>query len=153
LASNRKQFGRGFAAAFAFIAVLIVLAALTHSAIARQLNDWKLLPQPERFTELSFTHPTSLPKTYTPNQTQTIAFTVHNVEYRTTDYAYTIAASAAGQTHILMRGTFMLKQNGTQNVAVLVTIPVLASREEISVNLANVSTSIDFWLNETEAKT
>ncbi len=150
MARQHKQFGRRLFIVYAPLAVItIAVCVVAHSAIARQLNEWKLLPQPERFTELYFTHPASLPATYTPGQTQTIAFTAHNLEHRTTTYSYTITANGTK----LSNGTFILAENQTRQVADTVTLPPLGNRAEITVTLTNVHTSIDYWVNVgTEAK-
>lgn len=155
MAEHRNHPKRRTLTAYALLAVLVIVCAFTHSAIARQLNNWKLLPQPERLTELYFTDPSSLPSDYTPNGNQTVTFTTHNLEYRTTTYNYVVTAGGMDTSQIqeLASGTFTLPQNGVRKLTVPITLPALSQREEVSVNLTNVSTSIDFWLNETEAKT
>ncbi|HEY8999160.1 MAG TPA: DUF1616 domain-containing protein [Candidatus Saccharimonadales bacterium] len=156
MAGQRKSIGRRWLTAYALLAVLLIACAFAHSAIARQLNDWKVLPQPERLTELYFTHPTALPTTYAAGQTQTVAFTAHNLEHRITTYTYSIAANdeTGNASQTLAHGTFTLAEDQTKNVTANVTLPALGNREQITVSLTNVSTSIDYWLNVgTEAKT
>jgi uncharacterized membrane protein len=116
--------------------VLIVLIVLASPAIKRQLNDWKLLPEPERLTELYFTHPNSLPSSYMPGQTQTVSFTVHNLEYRTTTYKYTVVEAAqAGQAGTtLASGRFTLNQGSYKKVTDLVAIQPSGARVNVEVD-------------------
>lgn len=130
--------------------VLIILISTNVHAIKNQLKDWKLLPEPERLTELYFTHPNNLPTTYTPGQSQTVAFTVHNLEYKTEDYSYQIIENnqAESQPIILTTGTFVLDQNQYGNINNPVTLGAIDSRMMVEVKLTNVNESIDYWVNE-----
>jgi uncharacterized membrane protein len=132
----------------AVIVALTVGIVLLAPSIKRQLNDWKLLPQPERLTELYFTHPNSLPSNYTASQAQAVDFTVHNLEYRTETYSYTIVeATEPGQTGVtLARGNFTLKQGDYKKVTERIILQPLASRVNVDVNLTNVNESVDYWL-------
>jgi len=132
------------------IVVLIALAGIFHSSIDRQMRAWKLLPEPEKLTELYFTHPNSLPTTYVPGQTQTVYFTVHNLEYQTTDYHYTISETnqSGSQSQTLSSASFSLPQNGYQKEAVNISTIDLGSRVKVEVDLKNVHESIDYWLDK-----
>lgn len=46
----------------ALLAVLIASFTFLKDPILAKMNDWKLLPQPERFTELYFENHLDLPK-------------------------------------------------------------------------------------------
>jgi hypothetical protein len=118
--------------------------------IKDQLNDWKLLPQPERLTELYFAKPNNLPSTYIPGVSQTFGFTVHNLEYRNTDYTYQVVEEnqADTQTVTLQQGSFWLRQNHYKTVTENVALSDLGSRVKIVVNLSNVNESIDYWVSE-----
>ena len=155
MAGHRRHFGRRWLAAYGLLVVLVIACVSAHSAIARQLNNWKLLPQPERFTELYFTHPTSLPTTYAPGETQIVAFTAHSLEHRITTYTFVVTVNneVGNAEQTLARGSFTLTNNQTKNITETATLPPLGSREQITVTLTNMQTSIDYWLNEkTETK-
>jgi len=123
------------------------MGVLNASAIKKQLNDWKLLPEPERLTELYFNNSSNLPMTYTPNQSQSFSFTVHNVEYRNMTYYYTISVgSSQSSSTPLQRGSFYLAQNQYKNIPVSLMVPDLGSRIQIIVTLTNPSESIDYWV-------
>jgi uncharacterized membrane protein len=130
------------------IIVIIALGAIFHSAIDRQMRDWKLLPEPERLTELYFTHPNSLPTTYTPGQTQTVDFTVHNLEYRTTDYQYKIIEQSqdGSQSQTQAVGSFTLPQNAYKPEAVMIPTADIGQNAKVEVELVNVHESIDYLL-------
>lgn len=100
-------------AALAVSTAVIMLAVLGAPVIYRQLNDWKLLPQPERLTELYYQNHTTLPASFTPGSPQMFSFTAHNLEYRDTNYRYSVTAQPADSTQSvpLASGSFRLPQN------------------------------------------
>jgi uncharacterized membrane protein len=128
--------------------IIVLLGVIFHTAIDRQMRDWKLLPEPERLTELYFTHPNSLPATYTPGQPQQVAFTVHNLEYRTTTYQYRITETDqdTNQSQTLTAGSFTLLQNVYKNQVVSISTVNLDSHAKVEVELVNTSESIDYLL-------
>jgi uncharacterized membrane protein len=130
------------------IIVIALLGAGLHAPIDRQLRAWKLLPEPERLTELYFSHPNDLPANYVPGQSQTVAFTVHNLEYRPTAYRYQIVEqsqdSSASQT--LAQGSFSLAQGQYQSPSVNISTPDLGPNVKVEVELMNVNESIDYLL-------
>ena len=131
------------------IAVAVIgLGIGFRSDIHKQLNNWKLLPQPEKLTELYFTNPNSLPTKYSPEQTQTVSFTAHNLEYQTVDYNYKIVESSQtnNQSQTLVSGNFTLSQNGYEKKSVNITTADLGSNVKVEVDLINVNESIDYLL-------
>lgn len=131
------------------IIIIIGLGAIFHSPINHQLSGWKLLPEPEKLTELYFTQPNSLPKTYVPGQAQTVGFTVHNLEYQTTTYHYDIIESSLdnNQTQTLTTGSFTLNQNGYKQTSVNISTADLGQRAKVEVELVNQNESIDYLLD------
>jgi uncharacterized membrane protein len=133
------------------IAIIVIVALVIgfHGAIDRQLHDWKVLPEPERLTELYFTHPNTLPTTYTTGQTLPVNFTVHNLEYRTETYHYQIieTTNAGSQTKILYSGSFTLKQNSYHNTNVNISTLDRGNHAKLEVLLLNVHESIDYLLD------
>ncbi len=135
------------------ILLLVILAVGFHSAIDRQMRSWKLLPEPERLTELYFTHPNSLPTTYTPGQTQTVSFTVHNLEYQTTNYTYKIIETSTdnSQAQTLTSGTFTLAQNIYKQETVNISTVDLGEKVKVEVDLVKQNETIDYLLNRSGA--
>ena len=58
------------------------------STIIDKLYSWDLIPKPEAYTELYFTETPA--NTFIPTQQSSVAFTLRNVEYQTTNYTYVI---------------------------------------------------------------
>lgn len=135
------------------LVIIIALGAIFHSPIDRQLHRWKLLPEPERLTELYFTQPNSLPKQYVPGQAQTVRFTTHNLEYRTTNYQYRIVETgqANNQSQTLASGSFTLPQNAYKQETVNISTVDLGSNVKVEVDLMNVNESIDYLLGRSGA--
>lgn len=138
---------------YTFIGIIVV-AFITFGVadahgIKDQLNSWKLLPEPERLTELYFTKPNKLPTTYNTTTNQSFGFTVHNLEYRNTDYLYQVEEQSTdgSQAAILNQGSFWLKQNQYKNISEPVSLLDFGSRVKISIDLTNVNETIDYWLN------
>lgn len=131
------------------VIVIIALGAAFHSPIDRQMRRWKLLPEPERLTELYFTEPNNVPKSYTPGGMQTVKFTVHNLEYRNTTYTYQITEiSQDGQkSSLLAMNSFTLEQNEYHKEAVNISTTDLGPSVKVEVKLMNVNESIDYLLD------
>ena len=77
--------------------VLVMLILLTYASqneIKSGLMTLKLLPQPERFTELYFSDyaalSAKLPKTIRKGSTISFAFTIHNLEGKEMNYPYVV---------------------------------------------------------------
>jgi uncharacterized membrane protein len=132
--------------------VIVIIGIFNIHYIKDRLHAWKVLPEPERLTELYFTHPNNLPTTYTPNQSQTVSFTVHNLEYRTTDYKYEIIESNnnLANPNILTSNNFILKQNEYRKLNVNIHTLDLGQRVNLKVELVNVNESVDYWLKRGE---
>lgn len=131
------------------IAVVAILGISFHQQIKNQLNAWKLLPEPEKLTELYFTNPNNLPTAYTPGQQQTVHFTTHNIEYQTETYSYKIVETSqdGSQSQQLATGKFTLQQNQYQGQNVGITPVDLGTRAEITVELPTVNETISYWVN------
>jgi hypothetical protein len=135
------------------LVAVIALGVIFHSPIDRQLHSWKLLPEPERLTELYFTHPNTLPSSYTTGQAQTVSFTVHNLEYQTIDYRYVIIETNqdGSQSQTLANSSFMLPQNGYKKAAVNISTTDMGPHAKVEVELVNVNESIDYLLERNGA--
>jgi len=138
---------RTYAILIAAALIIIVLVALAPN-IKTQLNAWKLLPQPERLTELYFTAPNNLPTTYVPGQSQTVSFTVHNLEYRTATYNYVITEASLDNTtsQILAHGTFTLAQDQFKKEQLNITLTDIGHRIKVKVDLQGRNESIGYLL-------
>jgi len=133
--------------------VLIAAGIGFHAPIDRQLHAWKLLPEPEKLTELYFTNPNSLPQHYIPGQNQTVSFTTHNLEYQTTTYRYKITESSQDgkQSQTLATGAFTLSQNAYHKTAVSIPTNDIGQNVKVGVELVNVHESIDYLMERSGA--
>ena len=144
--SGRRNIASLFAA---FGIVLVVgLSIGFHQQIKNQLNAWKLLPEPEKLTELYFTHPNNLPASYVIGQPQTVSFTAHNLEYQAETYRYKIVEEnqAGSESKTLAAGSFTLQQNQYKDSNVTVMPANLGPRARITVELPTVNETIDYWV-------
>ena len=101
------------------------------------MDAWRLLPRPERVTELYFTDHRQLPAATTPEVTQTILFTVHNLEHQTTTYYYTLTAMSEDDTteHPMGGGSFTLAHDRSLTTSKTVTLPLQDERIAVKVNV------------------
>jgi len=116
----------------------IVFAAFAASpVIARQMDEWRLLPRPELVTQLYFTDYRQLPAAAAAGTEQTVLFTVRNLEYQTTTYRYTIIAVAEDDKteYLVGDGIFTLAHDSSLATSKPVTLLPLKGRVAIRVNL------------------
>ncbi|HEU4913853.1 MAG TPA: DUF1616 domain-containing protein [Candidatus Saccharimonadales bacterium] len=133
--SRYRQYGVYF-----FVGIMLVLAVGAYAgrhAIYDQLYDWKLIPRPERLTELYFTEHTKLPRTYQSGQQQAVRFIVRNLEYRTTTYTYVVTqeAEAGKASQELARGIFTLGQDKSKRLDVPVQLTNQGAKSRIVVTV------------------
>ena len=132
--------------------IVVLISIITAPFIKHQLSSWKLLPKSEKLTELYFTHPNSLPTQYTPGQTQTVNFTVHNLEYQTTNYSYVIKETNQNGrvTQLLNNAEFTIDHDQYKSVSVPVVLIDLGSIVKVSVTLKSQDEIINYKLSKTE---
>jgi hypothetical protein len=121
------------------------------SPIEHQLDHWGLLPRHQQMTELFASDPEHLPKTYAPGQSQTVAFSVHNLTNTTATYHYTITAAStplAGQNTgtTLATGSVQLGNNNSRQINTAVQLSDLGKHIYIQVQLSSGQT-IGYWLS------
>lgn len=108
-----------------------------HQAIYDQLYEWKLIPRPERLTELYFADHRNLPQNYHPGKEQTVAFTVRNLEYRNTAYTYTVTQkNTDGKAKQLAKGTFSLQHDTQKTIDAAVSLADLGKRAKVMVTIS-----------------
>jgi len=146
------------------MALGFVAYATYSSAVAQQLTNWKVLPQPERLTELSFLDYNQLPDRFRDGDIQTFSFRIHNLEQRSTTYHFTVMAIAAEQEQVLSSGSLTLPNKATHDITQTVIVPALNRRVQVEVRLhydgigrgQNSPTSqtqaIRYWLDKIDGK-
>lgn len=128
---------------FTWLAIVTIVLTLGFTytfgrdAIYNQLNDWMLIPRPERLTELYFVNSSNLPTEYIVGQEQIIQFTIHNLEYRTTSYNYILTQiSEDGKISApLASGSLKLSQDQTQTITKPVVLSNLGNQSKIEIKI------------------
>jgi hypothetical protein len=119
----------------------------------RLLNHWKLLPQPESFTELYFTDHQHLPTNFQDGESQVVKFTVHNVENKTMVYHYAIMSGEGLEGgHQLASGSFTLKNGELKKLDQPVTLVESSNRVAVQVVLTDQNQSIHYWVTKQDAQ-
>ena len=146
------------------LALGFIAYASYSSVIAEQLTNWKVLPQPERVTELSFLHYDQLPDRFRDGDIQTFSFRVHNLEHRSTTYHFTVMAIAAEQQQLLSSGSLTLPNNAAHDITQTVVVPALNRRVQVEVRLryegigrgqdkpTSQTQAIRYWLDKIDGK-
>lgn len=101
------------------------------------MDNWLLLPRPERVTELYFTDYRQLPESAAPGTAQTVHFTVTNLEHRATAYRYTLTVMSEDDMveHPVDTGSFTLSHNRSFAASGVATLPAAGERAAVRVNL------------------
>ena len=142
---------------------LSVVAITCQSAVAHQMDEWQLLPRPERVTELYFTDYRDTPRS---GLAQTVAFTVHNIEHRTTTYRYKIVIQeeADNKERLMAEGSFTLAHDHSLVTTKNITPTASGKRSSMKVNLeyegivrgtrapTDQKQSIHYWFNDGKEK-
>lgn len=114
-----------------------VLAFAVQPGFADRMDEWRLLPRPERVTQLYFNDYSRLsaPDGHSPDRT--VTFTVRNLEHRTTDYRYTISAAPEDGKggYLLDNGSFSLRHDHSLTTNKAVTLPPLDRPVALKVSL------------------
>lgn len=97
--------------------------------------------QPEPYTELYFTNPSQLKKTFAPRTSQAIHFTIRNHEGQATSYPYAIYLDGTQITS----GSVRLAPDETLPIIETIRINSTKSRLKLTVTLLNTNQSIHYW--------
>ena len=129
------------------VGTLSLVAYGERGMIHAKLNDLKLIPIPERFTELYFEDPSSLPTQTTAGKPISFAFGVHNVEGTPTTYPYVVYFDEpAGYSMNLQTGTISLAPDASKNIPISYTFLASKITGKVVVDLPSVNQHIDFLL-------
>lgn len=124
---------------------LVLYAA--RASVTTTLNNLKLIPQPEHFTELYFDNPLTLPKSTVAKTPLSFSFTIHNVEGTSTVYPYVayFEPSTGGEV-LLANNAVSVADNETKSVAVSFTPSTSNEIGTVVVELTQLKQEIDFLL-------
>jgi hypothetical protein len=127
----------------------IAICYVERELVYRQLDEWKLIPRPERFTELYLENHSAIPQTVVPGQTVPFSFTVRNLEGEAMEYPYEIYALAENDTErrIVARGNLWLEHDGVKVVESAYSFPIDQKRVTVFVELTDLHQQIHFILS------
>lgn len=128
--------------------VIFALIAFDTSAVETALRKYKLLPEPERFSELYLENHLQLPKSYVRGGNNSFTFTVHNVEHKPMKYEYVVDAISTESARIITKGSFELEHDAYKSVTARIASPEAATRTKINISLENKDQSIHFWVDK-----
>lgn len=136
---------------FLAIAGLLFVAYTQRQAVQAQLDAFKLLPEPETFTELyvnNFTQLSgTLPKNIKAGESMSFSFTVHNVEGKTVVYPYVISiVDDAGSTTTIASSSVTLESGQSAVVPVEYVFRSSQRRVSVVITLSNLDQSIHFFI-------
>lgn len=126
--------------------MLSIFFQINKQQLINQLNNWRLLPEPESYTELYFNNGSSLPSKIGLRTKPKFSFVIHNEENKTTTYVYEVLLVNPRGKSIISKKSISLYQGQyiTINEAFSVNNPI--KREEVIVKLVNFNQQIDFWI-------
>lgn len=141
-----------------------IIALKQSTVVAQQLNDWHILRRPERLSELYFSNYEQLRVAPEPGKSKPVSFGVRNLEHRPTTYRYAVSIKPLGKNEYtpLHAGSFQLKHGQFQTITRDITVPSLAMRTMVKVEIGYDSIapgadrptphtqSIHHWINPIE---
>ncbi len=148
---TRNNRGRIF-----LVATLVVLLAIAifiyaeRGKVYAEMNNLKLVPQNEAFTELYFNDYAALPKNTVAGQPVAFSFTIHNVEGVTTTYPYNVYfAYPNGAKDVFASTSITLASDASSSITIYHTFATSNLEGQVVVDLSNLNQTIDFILPDT----
>ncbi len=134
------------------ILIFIIPAIFYIYTIPSVRSAWVLATtvQPETFTELYFEDHINLPKAAIKEKVNDFKFTIHNLEYKTMKYPYTIYAEADGIRQELDKGSVTLRQDEYKTILESFSLVIEGKRTKVTVLLTDKNQSIHFWMGENQ---
>jgi len=130
----------------AFIAVFVFYRF--RSEIHAQMDEWKLIPKQERFTELYLNDHVNLPKQVQKGEKITFSFVIHNLEGKNWAYPYAVFfMSQNGQISKIEEKTVTLADGEYKTIEESYTSDLDENKGGIYVALQQPQQEIHFLLN------
>ncbi len=128
--------------------ILALILYYFRGPIYGQLDAWRLVPRPERFTELYFENPSALPAVPAADGQVAFQFTIHNLEGAETAYSYRVYFAAdSGLNLPIDENTAVLASGASQTVAESYNFRQFREPGRVVVRLLNPPQEIDFLIN------
>jgi len=144
---------KGSANKYLFILNIAIIAifALNHykDSIRARLDEWKLIPRRERFTELYFDDHVNLPKQIQKGEKIDFSFTIHNLEGERRWYSYIVYfKSQDGQITNIEEKSVFLEDGELESIKESYAPTLEDNKGGIFVELKNPQQGIDFLLSD-----
>lgn len=131
-----------------FFGFVIVWTPLNIPTIKNLLTQYHLLPEPEKLTELYFEKHLELPNRIEIGKEQKFSFTIHNLEYAETIYAYNISSQDNENLTEIASGEAKLAHEEFKTFDITYQLATASGRTKVSVTLPEQDQQIHFWLEE-----
>lgn len=130
-----------------FIVLVSLALYVGRDSVYATMQSLKLIPQPERFTELYFDNYLSLPENIEAGKPITFMFTIHNLEGATTTYPYAVYLDESNGVRATLESGFVTLADGeSKNITVSSPAPASNVKGKVTVNLIQLDQQIDFLL-------
>jgi hypothetical protein len=124
--------------------------AIEQPSVQAQMSQWKLVPEPEHFTELFLNSYDTLPVQVTPGKRVPFSFSIHNREGKTTTYAYSVYVLTAGGTRIAIADSAVsLADDYAVTISKSYTFGTSVKPVTVYVELPDVGEKLHFTLPRT----
>lgn len=136
-----------FILAFTLVFVIGAFFLLSQNTSVQQSVALATTIQPEPFTELYFEGHENLSKKTEVKNAQTFAFTIHNLEYKTTSYPYKVyVQDASGNKAEILKDIVILKHDEKKTIPVYYELLQPVKRAKVVVNLTKKQQQIHYWI-------
>ena len=146
-------------------AVVVIMLAFVISAtppVHSFLRTLRVVPEPERLTELYFDPTAPPPATYRAGQPFNVRFHIHNLEEQSVPYTYEVrlANERGDNSALLSQQQVTLQNNENKTISLSVTPPDMGSNAKIEITIRYnrvkdthsgkdpKNTSINYWIKE-----
>lgn len=118
---------------------------MARSMVYAELNNLKLIPIPERFTELYFDNASSLPRQTVLHGRVSFSFTIHNLEGAMTTYPYQVYFEYPNGFQVMFASsTTVLADNAFTTITISHTFHASNETGRVIVSLTSFNQDIDF---------
>lgn len=149
---NFAKFKKEYITSMAILAALLLIlfaAGGQSGAINGKLNERKLIPQPERYTELYFADYESLPRKIESGKPLDFSFVIRNLEGDDTNYPYVVYLEYAdGRRENVQTGAVSLANEGSKTIIVTDNVAADPTIKKVIVQLTEKDQEISFILED-----
>ena len=119
----------------ALVLILISIVCYEGNTVYAELENLKLIPMQERFTELYFENPSFLPQRAFAGDPISFSFTIHNLEAVSTNYPYNIYFEGSnGQSVVFASSSVTLAENTSKTIDITYIFPIASTTRRIDGN-------------------